>query len=179
MRLNHESTGGFVQSDLKSQVKDFRGKLENNTLGTGIEPYSSIGVTICVLEKAINKELRKWAVNHSELIVLYAMIEYGGSVTLTRLTHKLYFFTRQAIAMTTRALENRGLVSRESVKTDRRKIRIILTEKGFELIKNIILSPERKGFHNSLVHHLNEDELGSLIATLDKMVKGLRRKGLL
>lgn len=164
---------------LKNHIKAFRDELENDTLGTGIEPYSSIGVTVCVIEKAIGKEHRKWGVSYSELIVLYVLIEYGGAVTLTRLTNKLFFFTRQAIAMTTRALESRGLVSREGVKSDRRKIRILLTENGFELIKKIILSPERKSFHNSLAYYLSEDELGSLVPTLGKVVKGLRRNDLL
>jgi len=167
-----------VTSQMKAKIKALRGELDSQNADNGIGSKTMIGLAVSAIERAINKELKKkWGLTHAEYIVLHALIDHGGSITLSQLTSKV-LFTRQAIAMTARALEKRGLIAREAVKNDRRKIRLTLTEAGFEFIKSILLSPQRKGFHETLVSYLTEDEVNSMLVIFDKMVKGLKRKKL-
>ena len=164
-----------MDQQLKDEVKALRGELWDRKKTPVTEAHAQIALAAAAIERAVSKQLRKRGLSHSEFMVLYALVDYGGTVTLSRMTKKL-LFTRQAIALTTRGLEKRGLVSRDGVKSDLRKIQVSLTEDGFKFIKGIALSPDRKKLHDALVYSLNEDEVSQLISTMTRVMDNLRRR---
>ncbi len=63
-------------------------------------------------------------------------------------------------------LESKGLVERTLCPKDRRKMDIILTSKGSDLLK--ILNKKVKKFHHSLENNLNQKELETLYSLIIK-----------
>ena len=106
--------------------------------------------------------------------MLSMQLENGGSMTIPDLTKKLCL-SRQAVALTTRNFEKRGLASREGTKEDLRKMKVTLAEKGIELIRKIGLSDHRKETHSTLMSFVSEKEARQLATTLTKLTNKLRR----
>jgi len=162
-----------VPSELESRTKSLRREIYKQTPNVFLKANISIVLAALATETILNKVFKKYSVNHKTFLLLHMLLENGGSMTIPVLTKKLYI-TRQAVALTTRKLEERGLVSREETREDRRIIKVKLTENGFELVREIGLSEWRKKIHNSFMSFVSEKEAKLLTTILTRVARELR-----
>jgi MarR family multiple gene transcriptional regulator MgrA len=67
-----------------------------------------------------------------------------------------------------------GLVERTVYKTDRRRVDVIITRKGLDVLEQIIKNEEAKMF--GPFFHLKQAEAKQLIALLQKLMEGMKAK---
>lgn len=164
----------MLASDLENRAKSLSREMHKYTPKVFLEANISIVLAALATETILNRAFRKYRLNHKTFLMLHMLLENGGSMTIPDLTKKLYI-TRQAVALTTCKLEERGLVSREETREDLRKIKVTLTENGFELVREVGMSEWRKKIHNTLMSFVSEKEAKLLTATLTSVAKELRR----
>lgn len=87
---------------------------------------------------------------------------------MPELTQKM-FVSRQAIALTIRFFEEKGIVTTSDTKDDHRVKKITLTEKGLELVNEISMSEYRMHVHNIIMSVVNEREATMLTDILDAL----------
>jgi len=111
--------------------------------------------------------------------ILFAILRNGGEITQRKLA-KMTPYTPQSIAEALKLLEKRGFIEREVQTHDRRKRRIIITEKGLSVLSYSL--PMRKEFNDKLVRCLKPDEWSTLIDLItrlnnfyDKEIKKIKR----
>ena len=97
-----------------------------------------------------------------EMAVMRALILAGGSLTPSELADRAWV----SIANILRALEAKGWVEREHSKTDRRRVHVIVTDKGFQ-----DLETKRREFEARTAAFL--EQLGE--TDTQEMVRLLRR----
>lgn len=163
-----------MTSELENKTKSLCREIHKHTPNVFLKANISIVLAALATETILNRVFRKYGLNHKAFLLLHILLENGGSMTIPDLTKKLYI-TRQSVALTTRKLEERGLVSREETREDHRKIKVTLTENGLELVREIGLSEGRKKIHNSLMSFVSEKEAKLLTTILTSVAKELRR----
>jgi DNA-binding MarR family transcriptional regulator len=166
-----------MDAKLKKEVRSFTDFIKKEQKSPLIGNSISIVYAAAVIESVINKRFRKYkySLNHSSFSLLYVLIENGGSMNLSQLNKRLPL-SRQAVALTSRNIEKRGLVKREGVSNDLRKIRIHLTEKGLEVMRHIVELPSRRHFMRTLTSPLSEGESNQMTASLLKITNKLLGK---
>ena len=163
-----------MANNMKGKVKLVHDQISKLTPAAFLKANISIAIVAATFERLTNRRLKNYNLNHSSFMILYLIVENGGSMNITDITRRLYL-TRQAVSLTTRCLEKQGLVSRNGIKGDRRKIRVEITEKGLELVRKIGTSDDRRQIHHVLASILNEDEALQLATTLNLIARKLHR----
>ena len=100
-----------------------------------------------------------------EMAVMRALMRAGGSLTPSELADRAWVSSAR-IANILRALEAKGWVEREHSKTDRRRVHVTVTDKGFQ-----DLEIKRREFENRTAAFL--EQLGE--TDTQEMVRLLRR----
>ena len=110
--------------------------------------------------------LTAFGVTHSERFVLGVLRSRQAETPseLARITHQ----TRAGMTRTLDRLESRGLVERVSHPDDRRKVRMVLTDKGLPLT-DAVLRAEIAAQHRTL-ENLGEPFLTRISASLDELI---------
>jgi DNA-binding MarR family transcriptional regulator len=163
-----------VTSELENRTKSLCREIYNQTPNVFLKANISIVLAALATETILNRVVRNYGLNHKAFLMLHMLLENGGSMTISELTKRLYI-SRQAVALATRKLEERGLVSREETREDGRKIKVTLTENGVELIREVGMSEWRKKIHNTLMSFVSEKEAKLLTTTLTSVAEELRR----
>jgi DNA-binding MarR family transcriptional regulator len=163
-----------VPDNIKAKRKSVQNQISKLTPAPYLKANISIALVASAFERLANKILAKDELNHSGFMILYLIVENGGSMNITEITKKLYL-TRQAVSSSTRYLEKKGLISRNGNKGDRRKIRVEITEKGLESVEKIGTSSDRRQIHNVLAPILSADEASKLAVTLNLIARKLHR----
>jgi len=102
----------------------------------------------------------------SEWVTLRLILSAPGPVSLTDISRFLSIAI-QSVSQLLNKLEKRGLIKRVRSKDDKRMVKISITEKGFELIKEI--TPYTYGFIKDTAGTLSESEVESLYAISRKL----------
>lgn len=71
---------------------------------------------------------------HGEMFILNYLLEFKGSAAPTELSTAMNASTAR-VAMALKTLESKGLVKRDTDQSDRRKIKVTITEQGSEFVK--------------------------------------------
>ena len=161
-------------NNINGKAKVVRDQISKLTPPAFLQANISIGLLAATFERLTDRRLKRYGLNHSGFMILYLIVENGGSMNVTDITKKLYL-TRQSVSVTTRYLEEEGFISRNGIKDDRRKIRVEITEKGLDIIKDIGTSDDRREIHNVLALVLNEEEAKQLASTLKSIAVKLHR----
>mgnify|MGYP002228846536 CR=1 FL=1 len=72
-----------------------------------------------------------------EMAVMRALMLAGGSLTPSELANRAWVSSAR-IANILRALEAKGWVEREHSKTDRRRVHVTVTDKGFQISRSSV-----------------------------------------
>ena len=158
--------------EFESRVNSLLYEIRELTPEVFLKANLSIAFAAMATEQAFDKMFRKYVLNHKRFLTLHTLLENGGSMSMPEITSKMHV-SRQAIALAARVFENQGLISRTVEEKDRRIIRVTLTEKGLELIREIALSEYRKHVHNILMSVVNEREAMMLTDILDSLAEKL------
>ena len=159
--------------NLENSVKSVYAEISSQTPEVYLKANTAITFAAVTIETIANRRLKKYGLNHKGFIMLFMLAENGGCMTIPELTKRLHI-TRQAVALTSRSFEERGLVTRSGTKSDLRKLRVELTEKGIELVREIGLSDHRAQIQNVLISVASEEEAKQLTDILTKVTTKLR-----
>ena len=139
-----------------------------------LDASMAIGIAASTIERKANSLLKEHHLNHNGFMCLYLLTTKGGSAGITEITAKTCL-TRQAVSLSTRTLEKQGLIERVGVKSDKRKLRVMITDKGLELIRIIGTSNGRKQMLDVLTSVLSAEEAEMLAQILNKISRKTSR----
>jgi DNA-binding MarR family transcriptional regulator len=115
--------------------------------------------------KAFMKVLAPFELTYSQWIILQTLMVAGSPMSPTELNRYLTI-EGTSISVVIDNIEKRGLVLRRRSQVDRRIVNIYLTERGYELLKEV----------NNLLKKLIEDVFGLLSVSERKQLVRLSRK---
>jgi DNA-binding MarR family transcriptional regulator len=156
-----------LADELVGQHKDLR-----------VENSYDILRTAAMLNNYLNKGYRKIGMKQNQVILLSFLLANGGVMTPTELQNKV-FRTNNAIGSSLDSLDKLGLTKSSTSKTDRRIRKVTLTQKGLEVVKQIL--PIRRTLFVKTTNCLNKEELKTLQCLLEKLedhLLDLTKKGL-
>ncbi|WP_297424935.1 MarR family transcriptional regulator [Clostridium sp.] len=133
-----------------------------------------IGKKISILSKRIHRTISKEAVQYGLTDVqakILAFIRFNSDKRdiFQRDIEEEFAIRRSSVTSVLQLMEKNGLVKRVSVSEDARLKKIVLTEKGLEIQRNVyefILK-----FEKSLRDELSEDEFNILVGLIDRLSK--------
>jgi DNA-binding MarR family transcriptional regulator len=128
----------------------------------------AIGIAASITERKANSLLRRHGLNHNGLMCLYLLLNKGGSASMLEISARTYL-TRQAVSSSTRALEKQGLIERVGDKNDKRKLRIVITGKGLDLMRVVGSEKGRRQMLGVLTSVLSGEEAETLAQILNKI----------
>jgi DNA-binding MarR family transcriptional regulator len=134
----------------------------------------AIGIAASIIERKTNSLLKPHHLNHNGFMCLYLLTSKGGSASLPEITAKTYL-TRQAVSSSTRELEKQGLIERIGAKNDKRKLRIVITEKGLDLMRVVGTDAGRRQMLDVLTSVLTSEEAEMLAQILNRITKKTSR----
>ena len=133
-----------------------------------------IGKKINILSKRIHRRIDKEAAKYGLTSVQARILGFMARISdkrdiFQRDIEEEFDIRRSSVTSVLQLMEKNGLIKRESVSEDARLKKLILTEKGLEIHKNIydfILK-----FEKSLCDELNDHELNTFINLIDRISK--------
>ena len=90
-----------------------------------------------LFSKFLNDEFHKAGLNRTQIMILSFLLVNNGIMTPTEF-QRTTFRSINAISKSVDTLDKLGLTKSSNLRTDRRKRRITLTEKGLELLEKIL-----------------------------------------
>lgn len=114
----------------------------------------SLKTTMKKVEKHITQRFDEYGINLAQSFIIFSLLERDGS-TLTEIGVKAHIENSSLTTMVDK-LEKAGLVERRLDSTDRRVIRVFLTDKGRELGTKVL--DEGKEFNDYLRQNLKDTE---------------------
>lgn len=122
------------------------------------------------LAKYFNNQFAKYGITIGQALVLFYLLDNDGS-SLKDIATTLELDSPSVSRLVDRLLKG-GHIIREEDETDRRSIRIYLTERGADLGKKIF--PINDGFNEHLKEVIGDEEFKMLGNCLDKIKKILK-----
>jgi len=122
--------------------------------------------TSAIINGFLNASYRKVRMKQNQVILLSFLLANGGVMTPTELKTKV-FRSNNAIGSSLDGLDKLGLTKSSGSKTDRRLRRVTLTEKGLEMVKQIL--PVRRTLFTKATSCLNQEEQQALQSILEKL----------
>jgi DNA-binding MarR family transcriptional regulator len=125
--------------------------------------------TLDIFTRYLDLQYTSKRATRSGFNVLNTLVLYGGSMTPTEISKKL-FRSKNAICHVVATLESRGLVTTVRANKDRRSIEVHITPEGLALtVKESIVARELLG--QRVFSILTEDELSCLNDILEKLMQ--------
>jgi len=115
---------------------------------------------------AIEKSIRRFKINFSQLVVLQALLFSTSSLTATDISRILPLKATSVSPLLDR-LYKRQLINRRRSRIDRRVVNIDITAQGRELMKNML--PDLNQIMNNVFAQLSQQERSQLINTCQKI----------
>lgn len=133
-----------------------------------------VWIRLLGLTRSVESELREYLrVSHETTLprfdVMAALWRRRDGVTMTELSRMLLVSNGNATTVVDR-LEKDGLARRSQSESDRRTVRVALTEAGLRLFEGLAADHEREV--NRLLGDLTEDDLEALTAMFRRLGKG-------
>jgi DNA-binding MarR family transcriptional regulator len=152
----------LLDDEIKSMSKNVR-----------IGAFHSIIYTADVINQYLAVKMSEMESRRTSFGILNALITHGGSMGSTELS-KIVFRTKCAITRVVDTLVKDGLVKRISVKGDRRVKKIIITQKGIDLIRKTMLG--RMQMADDSTSYLSDGEIEPVMEVLHNLRKHLLSK---
>ena len=163
-----------MATNMTKKIQSIIEEINNVTENSFLNANTSIAIAASIIERQANNNLKRYHLNHGGFMILYMLMEKGGSANITEITKKLYL-TRQAVSSSTRILENQGLIERAGIKSDKRKLKVMITDKGLDLVRTIGVSKNKKEVQNIIGSILTPEEADNLAKTLNQITVRLSR----
>lgn len=129
-------------------------------------------VLLMYAAEAVNKYLEsytsKYGQDQTRINILFMLIANGGSMTPTNISKRVYR-SKHAITRAIDILEKDNFVERTPLGGDRRSINVGITQKGIDLVKEILPALQRaSSVATSCMSKEQVEELGNLSRKLRK-----------
>lgn len=118
--------------------------------------------------------MSKCHATHSEMELLFHALDYaaenGENITVAKAA-KAMNVSAPAISRTLKALSSRGLTRREYDEQDRRSVRIVVTEAGEMLSREVLKSAFT--MMNYVMSEFSDKELSQMMAMYERLTRGI------
>lgn len=142
-------------------------------LTDAINAYVAIRRTNDELHRFVSKKLAQWGLSVPKYGVLKQLYDHEPC-TLSELSGSIFSGNSNMTTLIDR-MENDGLVKRTDDSRDRRIKKVLLTEKGREIVPKII--PEYRSFlHQMMIQCVTPDEQRQLMELLSKIMGSIQNQ---
>jgi MarR family 2-MHQ and catechol resistance regulon transcriptional repressor len=148
--------------------------MEKETSFREVMLWVRLAMTFNVVYQEIKHELNKEGNITVPQLEIISCLDRTKGLSLSEIAERLLVTGGNITGLIDR-MERDGYVHRVRDKTDRRVIRAVLTEKGFELYKSFL--PRYKDIMHRINSGLTEEERKQLQHLLKKLAKGVMQKG--
>jgi DNA-binding MarR family transcriptional regulator len=87
-----------------------------------------------IVNRYLDTQLRKFGLNRTQMSILHILVARGGVLTPTELSRRITR-SKHATTKAVDSLEELGLTESTKTKTDRRLRKVVVTEKGLDLVE--------------------------------------------
>ncbi len=148
--------------------------MEKETSDREVMLWVRLAMTFNVVYQEIKHELNKEENITVPQLEIIACLDRTKGLSLSEIAERLLVTGGNITGLIDR-MERDGYVHRVRDKTDRRVVKALLTEKGFELYKSFY--PRYKKIMQRINSGLKEEERKQLQRLLKKLAKGVMQKG--
>jgi len=148
--------------------------MEKETSDREVMLWVRLAMTFNVVYQEIKHELNKEETITVPQLEIIACLDRTKGLSLSEIAERLLVTGGNITGLIDR-MERDGYVHRVRDKTDRRVVKALLTEKGFELYKSFY--PRYKKIMQRINSGLTEEERKQLQRLLKKLAKGVMQKG--
>jgi DNA-binding MarR family transcriptional regulator len=148
--------------------------MEKETSFREVMLWVRLAMTFNVVYQEIKHELNKEENITVPQLEIISCLDRTKGLQLSEIAERLLVTGGNITGIIDR-MERNGYVHRVRDKSDRRVIRAVLTEKGFELYKSFL--PKYKDIMHRINSGLTEEERKQLQRLLKKLAKGVMQKG--
>jgi len=143
---------------VNSKVKISK-RADKTPLGTLL----SILMSLEVLERYLEVELRHHKINFIRFNIMSALYKNGGEMTPSEISEAV-FREKNTITAVINSLEKEGVVRREPSSSDRRSVKVVITDKGWQEANR--LSPIAQELSREALVCLDKDKVEDLVETM-------------
>jgi len=126
--------------------------------------------TFDALTRYIQLVLDTHGSNLTQTAIMNALYIHGRRMRPTDIS-KWVFRAKRTVTSVLDTLERIGIVKRERSKTDRRSVEVVMTEKGYEKIEELL--PVMQDISKNILSGLDEEQIETLTIILKQMRKHL------
>jgi DNA-binding MarR family transcriptional regulator len=160
-----------AKEDLLNNIQSLKVDLEYHNSNLPLAILTHLSYTADEVDKYLDKNMTRYvSVNRTAYQILLILANSDGGMIQTELSSSL-FRSRYTITRIIDLLEKRKLVKRSADKIDRRANKVLLTQKGVDVLKSSINGRVKIG--EAAVECLDEDEQKTLRVLIRKLRKHL------
>lgn len=119
----------------------------------------------------INKELKKININSSEVSYFMILARSEKEILIQDDFVQVLQIDKAAVARSLKSLEKKGFVTKTVNENNKRQNKIVLTDKGFNVIGDIYQAIQK--WNTTLEQDIDKEELEVTINTLQKMIENI------
>jgi len=147
---------------------------ENNEAGkradkTPLGTLLSILMSFDVLQRYLELELRRSDISFIRFNIMSTLYKNGGEMTPSQISESV-FREKNTITAVIDSLEKEGVVRREPSSSDRRSVKVVITDKGWDVANR--LSPVAQELSREALGCMEKEQVEDLV----EIMRGLREK---
>ena len=139
------------------------GRKALNTVGSYLRTFDA-------LTRYIQLVLDTHSSNLTQAAVMNALYVHNGRMRPTDIS-KWVFRAKRTVTSVLNTLEKSGLVRREKSKTDRRSVEVVMTERGYDKIKELL--PVMQDMSKNILSGLDKEQVETLAIIFKQLRKHL------
>lgn len=144
-------------------------EVNKRTDKTPLGTIFSILMSFEVLERYLEVELRRSDVSLIRFSVMSALFKNGGEMTPSEISESV-FREKNSVTAVINTLEREGVVRREPSTSDRRSVKVVITDKGWKEANR--LSPIAQELSRDCLACIDKDKVEDLV----EIMRSLREK---
>ncbi|OGO02143.1 MAG: hypothetical protein A2Y90_03050 [Chloroflexi bacterium RBG_13_52_12] len=146
-------------------VNEVNKRTDKTPLGTLL----SILMSFKVLERYLEVELRRYEASLIRFHIMSTLFKNGGEMTPSEISESV-FREKNSITAVINTLERQGVVRREPSTNDRRSVKVVITDKGWQEANR--LSPIAQELSRETLACMDKDKVEDLV----EIMRNLREK---
>lgn len=141
-------------------------EIKKGTDKTPLGTLLSVLTSFEVLERYLEVELRQHEVSLIHFNIMSALYKNGGEMTPSEIAEAV-FREKNSITAVLNTLERQGLVRREPSTNDRRSVKVVITDKGWQEANR--LNPVVQELSRKALAYLEKQNVEALVETMRRL----------
>jgi DNA-binding MarR family transcriptional regulator len=146
------------------------GEVSKRTDKTPLGTLLSILVSFEVLARHLEVELRQYDATLIRFNIMSTLFKNGGEMTPSEIAESV-FREKNSITAAINAMEKQGVVRREPSPSDRRSVKVIITDKGWKVANQ--LNPIAQELSREALSCMNKEQVENLVETMRTLRESL------